>query len=409
MSAVLSSAGLTIQTFDEVLEEVVVALGVALSLTEAQTNRMRTGVRSTLGQIARVEAEREVIAQEALLALYNALSFQAEGAQLDRVVRLLGMTRIPALRGEVIGTAAGTVATAIANGTRLQYNPTGSIWTVIDGPYAIGGGGTVEIRLEADEESTEEVALDPDTGFDDWTILDSVVGWSDVGSFESTEQPIVGNEVESDAALRSRAETEAFRRGQGPLKAIEAAIRAVEGVTYARVYENRTLVTDADGIPGKAINAVVEGGENAAVAAAIFTSRSAGAEVFALVDGSEESEVVVDDWGFSHTMAFNRVTDLDLWIRCTLTTSTAEDTAPIGVTDTVEELLLTQAAASFGIGDDVRPYVLSGAVFTAGIPGIDNVLIELSTDGAIWVTTKLSVDIRERSVVNAARVSVLEV
>lgn len=398
MSAVVDSSGLTIQSFDEILEEIIVAQGTALSLTAAQIQRMRAGVQSTLGQIVRVEAEREAIAQEALLSVYNALSFQAEGAQLDRVVRLLGMTRLPAELSRVTGTASGTPATEIPTGTRLRYNPLETVW-VVDGPYTIGGGGTVSIAVEREDADDAEVALDPATGFDDWTILDTVVGFT---AFESSAQPIIGHAIESDAALRSRAEIEAFRRGQGPLKAIEAAVLEIAGVTYVRVYENRTLVTDADGIPGKAINAVVMGGDDAEIAAAIFASRSAGAEVY----GTDVSVIVVDDWGFSHTMAFDRVDDVPLYIRCTLTTSSAEDVAPAGVTDTVETLLLEQAATSFGIGDDVKPYVLSGAVFAAGLPGIDAVLIELSDDGATWQTTKWPISIRERSVFNAARVTV---
>jgi hypothetical protein len=403
MSAVLDSTGLTTQTFDEILEEIIVAMGAALSLTDAQTNRMRTGVQSTLGQIVRVEAERDAIGQEALLTVYNALSFQAEGAQLDRVVRLLGMTRIPEERSLVIGTATGTATTVIPTGARLQYNPRETVWLVVDGPYVIGGGGTVEIQVESEIPLDNFVALDPDSGFDDWTILDTVVGWSDVGAFESTEQPIDGHAVETDAALRSRAEVEAFRRGQGPLKAIEASIRSVTGVTYARVYENRTLVTDSDGIPGKAINAVVEGGADADVAEAIFLSRSAGAEVY----GTDVTEDVVDDWGFSHAMAFDRVDDVPIWIRATLTTSTSEETPPPDIEDTVDALLLEFAEEQFGIGDDVLPWRLAAVVHVGGYPGIDDVLIELSDDGVSWQTTKYAIGIRERATFTAGNTSVV--
>jgi hypothetical protein len=404
MSATIDSTGLTIQSFDDVLEEIIVAQATALSLTPAQTHRMRLGVQSTLGQIVRVEAEREVALQEALLVVYNALSIEAEGPQLDRVVRLLGMTRIPAAVSRVVGTAAATPGTTIAVGTRLRYDVLETIWEVTIGGL-VPGGGELEITIEREDAGADEVALDPDAGFDEWTILDTVVGWSDVGSFESTAQPVVGREIETDAALRVRATTEAFKRGQGPIKAIESAILEVEGVTYARVYENRTLITDSNGIPGKAINAVVVGGDADEIGAAIFSSRSAGAEVY----GTDETPDVTDEWGFVHSMPFDRVDAINVWARCTLTTSTAEDTAPVGVADTVEDLILAQAETSFSIGDDVRPYVLSGAIFAAGLPGIDNVLIELSLDGAIWVTTKLSIGIRAQAAFAAARVTVVEI
>lgn len=404
MSATIDSTGLTIQSFDDVLEEIIVAQATALGLTPAQTQRMRLGVQSTLGQIVRIEAEREVMAQEALLAVYNALSIEAEGPQLDRVVRLLGMTRIPADVSRVTGLATATPGTTIPVGARLRYDVLETTWEVTIGGL-VPGGGTLSITIEREDAGADSVPLDPDTGFDDWTILDSVIGWSDVGSFESVTQPVVGREIETDAALRVRATTEAFKRGQGPIKAIESALLEVEGVTYARVYENRTLITNSDGIPGKAINAIVVGGDSDEIGAAIFGSRSAGAEVY----GTDETVDVTDEWGFVHTMAFDRVDSVNVHVRCTLTTSTAEDEAPIDVDDTVEDLILAQAAVSFSIGDDVRPYVLSGAIFAAGLPGIDNVLIELSLDGVAWQTTKLSIGIRAQAAFAAARVTIVEV
>jgi hypothetical protein len=404
MSATIDSTGLSIQSFDDVLEEIIVAQATGLGLTPAQTQRMREGVTSTLGQIVRIEAEREVACQEALLAVYNALSLEAEGPQLDRVVRLLGMTRIPAALSRVVGTATATPGTTIPVGARLRYDVLETTWEVTVGGL-VPGGGTLSITIEREAAGADEVPLDPAVGFDDWTILDTVVGWSDVGSFESTAQPIVGRDIETDAALRVRATTEAYKRGAGPIKAIESAILEVEGVTYARVYENRTLVTDSDGIPGKAINPIVVGGADADVAAAIFASRSAGAEVY----GTDVTQNVTDTWGFVHVMRFDRVDDVNVWVRCTITTSTAEDETPIGVDDTVEDLILEQAAVSFSIGDDVRPYVLSGAIFAAGLPGIDNVLIELSPDGVTWQTTKLSIGIRARAAFAAARVTIVEI
>lgn len=396
MTATISETGVAIQTYDEILEEIVTSLGVALSLTDAQTDAVRTSVQSSLGQLARIEAEREARVQEALLAVYDALSFEAEGTHLDRVVRLLGVTREPAATSRVLGTATGTAATVIPNGTRIQYDGDESVWTVVDGPYTIGGGGTVT-SVAIESEATDD--LEPALGTD-WTILDAVVGLT---SFESTSQPRVGSAVETDASLRSRAATEAFRRGSGPAAAIDAAVSAVDGVTFVRTFENRTLVTNADGIPAKAVNVVVEGGADADIAEAIFASRPAGAELYGSASAS-----VVDDYGFAHTVGFDRVVDVNMWIRCTLTTSTAEEAAPTGITTTVAELLLEQADALAGVGSDILPWRLASKVDAAGYPGIDNVVVELSLDGSSWSTAKRSVSIRQRAAFSSARITVLE-
>lgn len=407
MSVVVDETGVSIQTSAEVLEEVVVAIETELALTSTQAERVRSSVQSSLGQLSRIWSEQESAVQEAILAVYSTLSFFSSGAALDRVVRLLGVVRNPSVASRVTGPAAGTPGTIIPTGSRIQYGSEETIWEVVDGPFVIGGGGTVTITIEAeDDESALTVALDPDTGFDDWAILDTVVGWT---SFESAAQPIVGAPVETDAALRTRAGVEAFRRGQGPLRAIDAAGLEVDGVTYFRTYENRTLVVDANLINPKAINVVALGGDDQEILDAIFASRSAGAEIFAVVDGTEVTGTVLDVYGFSHAVAFNRVLDVEIWIRITLTTTTAEDAAPADVDDTVTELALAQAEDSFGIGDDVRPFVITGAIFAAGIPGIDNVAIELSEDGAIWHSNKATISIRERAVFETAHIVIVHV
>lgn len=409
MSITIDASGLTIQTYDEILAELITSVGVALNLTEAQVQRIRDGVRSTLGQMVRIEAEREAVMGEALLEVYGTLTLLTEGVALDRVVRLLGVTRRPAVVSRVLGLITGTPAAALADGVRLRYNPRGTVWRVVDGPYVVGGGGTiVDVPLEAEESAAHEVALDPATGFDDWTILDTAPG---ISAFESTEQPVVGSAIEADNVLRARAEIEAFRRAQGPLRAIEAAVRAVPGVTYARAYENRTLVTNADGIPGKAINVIAEGGTDAGVAAAIWASRPAGAELFGLAGGSLVSESVVDDWGFAHTVAFNRLTTVPIWIQATLTTSTSEQAATPGLADAVAALLLARAPAIFGIGADVLPWKLIGAIDAEGYSGIDDVAIELSLDDGgsdPYSAARRVISIRERAAFDAARITVTE-
>lgn len=404
MTATLDATGLHVQTFDEILDEVVAALTTALSLTPPQAYRVRQSVQSVLGNLARIHTENEQASQEVLLAVYNALSWDAEGTQLERVVALLGVTRRAAFASRVTGPAAGTVATVIPNGTRLQYLPEGTTWAVVDGPYTIGGGGTVEIALESELEVANVVAVDPETGFDDWLVLDAVVGFSDVGGFESAAQPIIGSPVETDAALRARASVEAYQRGQGPLAAIEAAVSAVDGVTFVRAWDNTgdPASTDANGIPGRAINVVVEGGDDDEIIAAILAKRPAGALLF----GTDVTETADLEHGRYLEVGFDRVTALPMHIRATVTTSTSEETAPADLADVVEARLLERAPELFGIGDDVLPLRLAATL--ADIPGIDAAIIELSLDGAAWGTAKRVVTIRQRSTYDAARITVIE-
>jgi len=406
MAATIDAAGITIQPYDEILAEIVEALATALTLTEAQAYRVATDVRSSLGQIARIEAEREGVMQQTLLDVYNTLSFSAEGAALDRTVRLLGVTRSPAISSRVEGLATGTNGTEIANGVRIRWNRTGSVWVVVDGPYTIGAGGT-SIFVEGEVASDAVVVLSPAASSDDWTVLDTVIGWSDVAApdaFDATAQPVIGAARESDAALRGRAGIEAFRRAQGPLLAIDANVAAVPGVTYVRTYENRTLAIDANGLPGKSINTVVDGGDNTEIAEAIFAARPAGAEVH----GTDVTVVLTDAYGFAQTMRFDRVAAVPIWIRATLTTSTSEEATTPGIVDSVAALLLEQAPIVFGIGSDVLPWRMAAAIGAAGYEGVDNVVVELSLDGVTYSTARRVITTRQRSTYAAARITVLE-
>jgi hypothetical protein len=398
-----SNTGVEADTYEEILEEIIVAYGVAMSLSAEETQALREGVTGTLRNLVRIEAEREAALQEAILAVYDSLSFLCEGAALDRVVRLLGVTRNPAFRSRVSGEASGTNGTVITTGMRLEYNPNGSIWRVVGGPYTISGG-VAAIDVEADDALPFEPALDPATGFDDWTILDTLVGWSDVGAFESSAQEIVGSPIETDAALRARASVEAFSRGRGPTAAIRANVSEVDGVTYVAIYDNATDATDANGIPRRSFLLVADGGDPLEIAEAMFAGMPLGATAY----GTDETETVSDEAGFLHTISFDRVDDIDVYIRATITTSTSEEEAPADVEQAVEDAILAAVDDLFGIGSDVLPYRIVGAIHAADIPGIDAIVVERSLDGVAWSAAKLSMTIRQRAAFAAARVTVVQ-
>lgn len=396
MSATLDSTGLTIQTNAEILADVIADLQAAFG------SNVRTELQSSFGQLARIWAELEAFEQEALLSVFHTFDLNAaEGVSLDRLVALLGMTRIPELQSQVTGTATGTPATNIPNGTRIQFDDDETVWLVVDGPYTIGGGGTVSITVEAEDTG----ALEPGVSAD-WTILDVVTGFSDVGSFASTAQPIVGRETETDTELRVRADTARYARGQGPNAAIEAAVLEVTGVTYVRCYENVTWITDANGIPGKSINVVVEGGADDEVAQAIWNAKPLGS-------GSHGTDVVdepvVDSRGEAQAVSFDRVADVTIWIDATITTSTSEETPPDDLATLVADTLVEAGEDRFGIGDDVLPLRLAAAL--GDIPGIDAADVQISIDdGAAdpYSTAKRVISIRERATFATARITVTE-
>lgn len=392
--------GLQVQTFDEVLTEVQDEFRTRISSSIA------TEVQSFAGQLQRIIATFDQQQQEKLLELYQSLDPRlAEGANLDiRNAGNLGVTRLPAQSAEVLGTITGTAATIIPNGNRFSVG--GFEFSVIDGPYTIGGGGTVSnVRLQ----STLMQAIDVST-LGAWSIVDAIVGLT---GFDDDSQPILGRVVESDADYRARTEIERFRRSSGPLAAINANVLAVEGVTFAQAYHNVDPVNgdpvDSNGVPLFAINVVVEGGDDTNVAQAIQDAGPAGTVFF----GTDVS-VTLGEGEFAQIVSFDRVTDVDMWIRVTLTTSTSEGTplAPAERDAAVDAALQAFTDTQWVIGKDAIPAEIAGAITSAGVPAIDDILVELSLDNGgtdPFSAVKRVISIRERASYATARLSVVEV
>lgn len=68
---------------------------------------------------------------------------------------------------------------------------------------------------------------------------------------------VPGTDEETDAAFRLRREELLRVAGAAAVEAIRADLLALDGVADAKVFENVTLVTDGDGVPGKAFESVV--------------------------------------------------------------------------------------------------------------------------------------------------------
>ena len=378
------SAGLAIDTFDEILTEVQTDFRTAFG------SAIATSLSSSAGQMQRLIATREAQLQEVMLAMYHALDPRlAEGVPQDRLNSLLGITREAARYATVLGTATGTATTVINSGVRLSVG--GYVFVVANGPYTIGGGGTVaNVELVAEELGEVDVSV-----LGAWTILDNVAGFT---SFNDTSQTDLGRLVETNAEFRERAEQERYRRGQGPLAAIEASVSTIDEVSYVRAWHNITTdPVDANDIPYHAINVVVEGGTAAEVAAAIWAAAPAGH----LFYGTDETQIVENN-----TVSFDRVTEIPLYVRATLTTSTAEDDAPDDLEALVEELLLAHTAANWEIGTDVVAHRLVGAL--SGIAGVDAITCTTSLDGITYSSAKRTISIRERATLTAARIDFIE-
>jgi copper chaperone CopZ len=405
MSAVFTSSGLTIQTYEEVHDEVLAAAKAGLGLTDSQVTRLRSNLEGPIAQLLHIQAEREAAEQENLLQVFTALSWYATGVALDNVVALLGVTRRAESFSRVVLTVSAPNGTLIAAGTRVEYNPTGSTWAVV-ADVTVGVTGSAEVLIEAEDSGAvviEAIAVG------DWTLLDSIPA---VTGIVTDEQTITGAAEETDGELRARAAIEAYRRGQGPLRAIEAAVSEVDGVTFVKVFESAAVVatdTDANGIPGRSLNVVVQGGDSDDIAAAIAASRGGGIYLYAEAGATFVERPVTLSNGSTIQVRFNRVEDLAIWIEYTATTSTSEEETTPGVIAEIDALLIENLPDLFDIGADVLPSKIEAIVQSATtIQGVDDLEVRLSLDdGATdaYTRARRTVSLRQRAAFSEARIS----
>jgi uncharacterized phage protein gp47/JayE len=200
------------------------------------------------------------------------------------------------------------------------------------------------------------------------TVIDTPV--SGLNRTINVEATVIGRNLESDVQLKARREETLAVGGNATIEAIRSKIKNLEGVADAFVFENDTLVTDIDGRPGKSYEAVVDGGDEDAIADVIWKSKPGGIRTYGQI-----SRNVIDSQGVTRVIQFSRPTQVRIYTSLDLTVDVAA--FPVNGALKVKELLLAWGA-SLGIGKDVIVYPQLVAQL-ASVPGILDVRVRIDT------------------------------
>ena len=242
----------------------------------------------------------------------GSLAFNANAAAVKAALELLSNITSVTVTGnytsgftiEFDGIDAGAEKNAFTTTDTLLTvaTPVELTVTVLD-----EGGAYIDIACTA--ESTGAVQAPADS----LTVIETAVaGWASVNNLEDAD---LGRAVETDAAYKLRRTTSLQQAESGTVEAIKnKLIDDVTGVTKAFVIENDTLIPDGDGRPGKSLECIVQGGAEQAIAEAIFEVKAAGIQAYGSI-----SKTVVDSEGNSHTIAFSRPSEIDIYIDVTVT------------------------------------------------------------------------------------------
>lgn len=336
---------------------------------------INTSATSVAGQFIGIVAAVASEVWEAMEATHSSFDpEQASGLFLDFLASLTGTLREPATYSTVTATLNLNNGTTVPAGSQayVSGNTAAVFETLADATNSSGIAANVSVAMRAT--TTGPVVANAGTLT---VILTPVAGWN---SITNAADATLGVDEETDAELRLRREEELRATGAASVEAIRADLLAVTGVEEVYIFENTTLITDGTGLPGKAFECLVLGGDAADVAEQIFLSKAAGIQAF-----GDETEVVVDSQGFNHTIQFTRPTEKVILFRVELT---KDATYPAGGDADVRTAIFTQADDELGIGDDIIISRYYDPVF--GISGVTDVTVLKAYDNATLASESLS-------------------
>lgn len=225
------------------------------------------------------------------------------------------------------------------------------------------------------------------------TIASPLSGWAGV---TNALDAVLGADIETDAALRTRREDEIRQAGKASVDSIRAALLAVTDVTSAVVFENTTDVPDGTGLPPHAIECLVRGGLDAAVAASIFDEKAAGIATYGLT-----SVNVVDSQGFTHAVLFTRPTEIPIYVIYNLTVDLL--TFPSDGAAQVQAALVTFGNAQKVGKDAVDASILAQAFKVAGV--LDGAAL-IGTAPTPTLTANIPISTRQIATFDTSRITV---
>lgn len=265
LAPTITVAGISAPSFDEILQS------LQASFQQIYGSDAYFAPDSQDGQWMAVFAKAISDTNDAIIAAYNQFSpITSVGEGFSSVVKINGINRNIATHSQVSVVVTGGVGTTITNG-KIR-DTAGHTW-LLPTSVTIPGGGTITVTATAEEAGDIRAAVNTVN-----IIATPVANWNSVNNPSAGATP--GEPIETDAALRRRQAESVANPAQSILVALLGGVKAVDDVVDARIYENSTGSTDANGIPARSIAVVVAGGDSTEIAQAILLRKPPGTGLF---------------------------------------------------------------------------------------------------------------------------------
>lgn len=365
MTATLDATGLTIETFDTAQAR---WRANALSLFGATAD---VSGASLLGKLIDLAAASDVDLQELAAAIYAGYyPSTATGVALDLTVELGGLIRKSATKStatiQITAIAPGTIPVGVVvlvAGTGARFS--------LDAAVVFAAPGALPVGVTAIESGAVAAPSGTLTTFEDGTY--TAAGYTVTNGTDGDP----GLAAESDETLRERFFASYHLPGSATVDGLRAELLGLDGVSYARTYENAANLVDAtlDNAPGHSLVAVVSGGTDVAVAQAIWDGKAAG--ILSWGGAAPTTANATDDDGVLHAIDFMRPVAVVLTATVTFTNATG-----YAVDATVAAAVKAYVDA-LNVGDDVNELLVRSAAILAldSVPDAATVSVSYTADG----------------------------
>lgn len=378
----------------------------AESFTEILT-RLSNGLKNIYGQDINLDQDSpdgqqlgiqaNIISdfQDLALYIYNSMDPDlADGANFDKLLKLLARTRLPSSRSTVdIEMVLNKTVSIPASYTIKDLN--NQNWII--GTAQTLDAGTHLVSFYS--EDWGNITAEPNTINEQVTILTEVV------SINNPESAISGRDEESIVQVRERRNKILEINASSTIGSIIGKILDLNGVIDAVPYENMTKIYDpVRDIQPNSYWIVVKGGYIAQISEIIAKNKTGGTGLKGQVETVYIEKFVRKDGSvreFYHDVKFDRPTEVSIHIKFKVSRKILTQSIDI------EHIKDTLANKEFYIAQNITVTELYSTIYSAATNYIATDL-EVSKDGVVWDSVFLQAGYDEEFIIEKSNIEIEE-
>ena len=378
----------------------------AESFTEILT-RLSNGLKNIYGQDINLDQDTpdgqqlgiqaNIISdfQDLALYIYNSMDPDlADGANFDKLLKLLARTRLPSSRSTVdIEMVLNKTVSIPASYTIKDLN--NQNWII--GTAQTLDAGTHLVSFYS--EDWGNITAEPNTINEQVTILTEVV------SINNPESAISGRDEESIVQVRERRNKILEINASSTIGSIIGKILDLNGVVDAVPYENMTKIYDpVRDIQPNSYWIVVKGGDIAQISEIIAKDKTGGTGLKGQVETVYIEKIVRKDGSvreFYHDVKFDRPTEVSIHIKFKVSRKVSTQSIDI------EHIKDTLANKEFYIAQNITVTELYSTIYSAATNYIATDL-EVSKDGVVWDSVFLQAGYDEEFIIEKSNIEIEE-